>query len=258
MALKNKLDSVAFDYMSEMRDIGGFVAFVDQSLTKKQQKTMKEGKGFSEEKLKELKTFAEKIVTSFESAKKVHIPASPEVTAFLLEYLMSFTEKRFLAEMSLAYLISYQEAFVKDYLYEILVHLKHMLKSAATVTYEEVLGHASMKSLVGFVAQKEIDSLGYGSIDDVQKYFLRRFNIDLRKFDKWDKVKEMNYRRNIIVHNKARTNETYCNKTGYKKVNQLIKTDYKYVSKAVDTLSSFIGFIHGKCLVRLKLQKWKT
>lgn len=257
MALKNKLDSVAGNYLTEIRDISRFVAFADQSLTKKQRKVMKEGKGLSEENIGELEMVREAISATLEGAKKVDVSTSPEVAAFFLEVVMSFVEKKFLAEMSLAYLISYQEAFVKDYLYEILVHLKHMLKSAATVTHEEVMGHRSMKSLVRFVAQKEIDSLGYGSIDDVQKYFLKRFNIDLRKFDKWDQVTEMNYRRNIIVHNKSCTNETYCNKTGYKQVNQRIKTDYKYVSKAVDNLSSFIEFIHENCLVKFKLQKGK-
>ncbi len=254
MALKDKLDSIAFNYLSEIRNIGGFVAFADQSLTKKHQKTMKASKKLSGE----LKTVVEGFLTSIQSEKEVFIPTSPEVRAFLFKAVIPLAQKKFLAEMSLSYLISYQEAFVKDYVYQILVHLKNMLKSGTTVTYEEVLGHTSMKSLVGFVAQKEIDSLGYGSIDDVQKYFLGRFKIDLRKFDKWDQVREMNYRRNIIVHNKAITNETYCNKTGYEKVNQAIRTDHKYVSKAGDTLFSFIGFIHGKCLVKLKLQKGKT
>ena len=82
-------------------------------------------------------------------------------------YISPEKHKDFLSEMALSYLISIQEAFIKAYIFEILVHKKELLRSSATITFEEVSNYTSIKALIASLALKEVDGIGHGSIDDV-------------------------------------------------------------------------------------------
>ncbi len=84
--------------------------------------------------------------------------------------------KEFLSEMTLSYLISYQEVFIKECLLIILISHKSILKSKKKqLTYEEICKFQSIKSLISHIAQKGVDVLGYGSIDDIAEYFENQF-----------------------------------------------------------------------------------
>lgn len=257
MTLKKALDSVVCNYLSKINNISEFVRVADETLNRTQAKCLEKIKEVhSEDEIIELRTIVETLLELLKRSaqnKRPFIPASHQAINSLFHFFIPYQEKQFLAEMSLSYLVSYQEAFIKDYLFQLLIHRKQMLKSGASVTYNDILEHTSLKSLVNFLAQKELDGLAYGSIDDICKYFLKKLNIDLGKFNKWKQLREINYRRNIIIHNRSVANEIYCEKTSYKKLNEPITTDYEYVSAAVDVLFSFIDFIHTNCLLKFKL-----
>ena len=73
-------------------------------------------------------------------------------------------------------------------------------------------------------------------------------NIELSEYNDWETYREINYRRNILIHNRGYTNDVYCKKVGYKEKNQHLSTDYKYVSNAARIFRSFIEFVHEKTL----------
>lgn len=179
-------------------------------------------------------------------------------------FLMSIIEKavfpdthtRFLLEMSLVYLISFQEAFVKDYLKAIFMHRHTMLKSGKTITFNEALSFDSLESLIDGLAEKEVNVISYMNIDEVATYFRDRLSVMLPEdFSGWTALREASYRRNLIIHNKGTTNDVYCSKTGYAKKGEKLKTDAKYVENVAKVIVDFIHFIHAKLIDKLKLQQ---
>ena len=101
---------------------------------------------------------------------------SKKLSKLLSSILAPIKHKTILAEMSLSYLISFNEAFLKDYLRTILSSRRVLLRSKKQLSYEAICEHRSMTSLIQSLAQKEVDAFGFGSIDDFAKYFLDKFN----------------------------------------------------------------------------------
>ncbi len=163
---------------------------------------------------------------------------------------------RFLLEMSLVYLISFQEAFVKDYLKTIFMHRPAMLKSSKTITFEEAVSCDSLEGLIDGLAEKEVNVVSYMNIDEVAAYFQSRLGVMLpQDFSGWIALREASYRRNLIIHNKATTNDVYCSKTGYPNRGEKIKTDAKYVENVAKVIVDFIHFIHAEVIGKFKLQQ---
>lgn len=148
-----------------------------------------------------------------------------------------------LFHMLLSFYVTYVDTFHKDLLYKIFVHRKNMLKSDRKITYQEVVDVKSAKSLIELLAQKEVDKIGYKSIEDFSEYFERKMEIKLTDFKEWDSLKEIFYRRNLVVHNKAITNEIYCKKTGYEKVGDDLDLDVAYMSKSINIFRDYLDYL---------------
>ncbi|OGI42961.1 MAG: hypothetical protein A2150_04005 [Candidatus Muproteobacteria bacterium RBG_16_64_11] len=215
---------------------------------------------FTAEESKELKRLGEILSTA---AVEAHAKGgvtlttnlSDRVGKFVLQSVAPIKQREFLAEMALGYLISYLEAFIKDYILQILVANPRMLRSNATMTFEDVITHKSMKALRSAVAEKEVESLGYGSIDEVATYFQKKLNISLTTFPQWQELREHVFRRNLIVHNKARVNETYRRKVAYTGKAVHISTDMLYVEAAAARMLEFMEFVHTETSKKLKLDE---
>lgn len=258
MTLKKDLNHVTDHYLSEINNILDFVRSTEQSLTRKQSRKPKNiNKDRDIKELEGMIEFIQKEPETKKAGRSLPIK-SKSLAQFLLQQLIPITHKKFLTEMTLSYLISYQEAFIKDYLFQILISRKTMLKSGAKITHEEILNYNSMKALKEALAQKEVDSVGYGSIDDTCDYFSKRFNIDLSEFTNWTCLKEATYRRNLIVHNRGITNDLYCMKTGFKPKGKHLQTDIDYIFKSAQTIMDFIVHVHLAVLNKLKLVKHKN
>lgn len=164
--------------------------------------------------------------------------------------------KIILAEMSLSYLVSFEEAFLKDYLRAILSSRRTLLMSKKKqLSYEVICKHRSMASLIRSLSQKEVDTFGFGSIDDFAKYFFDKFNIDFGIFSHWEDLREATYRRHLLVHNNGITNDRYCRATGFKETNKHLDTDIYYCITAGKILLEFMNFIHERMMKKLKLSK---
>lgn len=255
MDLKISLENVTQYYLQEVNNLSKFVLTTEKYLTRKQKRRVKPK--FTESEIKQLRLLA-KILTnvSFGRSKKssFRVKVSANVTKLVAQIIPPIMYKGYLAEMMLSFIIAHQEAFIKDYIYQVLVYKRSMLRSKANVTHEMILDHRSIKSLVEHLAQKEIDAIGYKSIDDVRDYVDSKFNIELAAFDKWNELAEANYRRNLIIHNKGITNETYCRKTGCKKIGESLDTDIDYVLEIAKILVNFIEYVDGEMRRKLKLK----
>lgn len=258
MTLKKDLNHLTERYLNEINNILNFMKTTEKFLTRKQSRKIKNMN--KDRDLKELKGIMEFIEQTDETKKDgSSLPIkSKSLAQFLLQNLIPMMHKAFLTEMTLSYLISYQDAFIKDYLFQILISRKTMLKSGTKITYEELLNYNSMKALKEALAQKEVDGVGYRSIDDTCDYFSKRFNIDLSEFINWTWLKEATYRRNLIVHNRGITNDLYCMKTGFKLKGKHLETDIDYVYKSAQTIMDFILYVHSAVLKKLRLEKQKN
>lgn len=254
MSLLEDLKNTNSQYKGELKLILDFVNTTEKSLTRKQNRKPKVTLDDSDkEDLNKLVDFL-KDVTSSESkeAKSISLK-SGEIGKIINNFVVPMKHRDFLTEMTLSYLISYQEAMLKDYLFNILTNRKSSLKGNNKITYDEALNFASIKSLVVHLAKKEVDQLGYGSIDDVAKYFTDKFNVKFSDFDNWDEVVEASFRRNLVIHNKGITNEIYCKRTDFKKRNHRIGVDIDYVASVAENLIQFNEYCFNAFKTKFKL-----
>jgi hypothetical protein len=246
MNLSDKLKHTNSLYQGELASILDFVKSTEKTLTRKQ-KLKPKGKPSKTEDVKALSEFSDYLNKSIAGQTNDGDSFNIEnefVQKLVLKFVIPMKHRNFLLEMTLSYLISYQEAMLKDYLHDILTSRKATLKSSSKISYDELLGFKSIKSLTEHLAQKEVDQLGYGSIDDVSKYYADKFNIEFSAFEKWDKIVESNFRRNLFIHNKGVSNETYCKRIGYKKRGKRLSVDIDYITSVADTLISFNMFCY--------------
>lgn len=254
MSLLKEIESIITLYKDDIKQIENFIGGIEKSIKRKTKRKPKAG--FSKEEKKQMENFVEILsgVIEDKNNKKLSIKVSKNVSLRIVQLALSVKHEEFLYNMALSFLIAHQEGFIKDYIFQILLHRKSMLKSGNKISFEELLNFRSIKELIKDLAQREVDTLGYGSIDDINIYFEKKFNIALSEFKRWELLREANYRRNILIHNKGRTNQKYCEKTGYEIKNKLLTTNGQYVHELAGTLINFINFIHGAICEKLRLK----
>jgi hypothetical protein len=235
----------------EIQLIGDFASEVDALLESK--RTQKPPEPFTPSETEELRKLGAAFMAlgtasrsqSSKRPKTVYqTQMSPRVGAFVLQTALPIKKQSFLSEMALVYLVSKMESFIKDYTLELLLLRPSMLRSGASMAYEEMLSYNSMKALRRAIAQREVDALGYGSVDDVATYYQKKLNIEFSKFPGWLALREQTYRRNLIVHNKGRVNDLYRKKVQVSSGGSHVRTDMPYVESAVENILGFIEFFH--------------
>lgn len=176
--------------------------------------------------------------------KKATTHVSENVSSLILRVAGQMQQRRFFAEMALVYLVTRLEAFLKDYFAEYLLQDPRRLRSSNTLTYEQALSFSSMTALKRGLADREAEKLGYGSIDDVAQAMEKRFSVRLSEFPNWTTVREMVYRRNLLVHNKGIVNDVYRSKMGYRGKEAVLKVDAEYLAASSSQLLEFFDFVH--------------
>lgn len=252
MTLKERIKQVRDKYAGEFVALSQFAETTEKSLTRKQKRKSKTK--LSKEDLDTLGEVSEFLKgTSVKNQPKSIEVKSKAVVELMMQVMIPIKHRGFLSDMTLSHLIAFQEAMQKDYLHAILMSQKASLKSNSKLTYDEALSHKSMKSLHEALVAKEVDQLGYGSIDDVAKHYQDKFNIKLSEFSKWDFIVEAHYRRNIVVHNKGRINQIYRKQVKGAKVGTKPTTDNEYLKEIVTALVEYTEFFHESISMKFKI-----
>lgn len=248
MQLEEKLTLIRRSYVSDVSLVSAFVRSTDESLLRKEREKPPVPKNLTQSDRKQLARFSnyldqvingQAVRASFTWKSTTAI----QVVTSVFEKLFSPQYRMFLAEMALAYLVALQEAFVKDYLQELFASRSRLLKSGKQVTFEEVCSHRSMRTLLQYLAEKEVETVSYKNIDKLAKYVETRFNLSLAcSFPSWEELREASYRRNVIVHNHGKVSQIYVNKVGRGKVGEKMHTDAEYVVKTASFIRNFIEF----------------
>ena len=185
-------------------------------------------------------------VNAHKTGKKKTIVISEAASSVVLQMIYPIKQRGFLAEMTLSYLASHLEAFLKDYVLAILVRNPNLIKSNATLTYEDVCDFSTIKDLRRELAERHTEGLGRGSIDDAALYFERKFSVSFSDFNGWSDLRECIFRRNLIVHNRGKINDLYRSKVGYTGRETRLSTDMGYVTKAAHLIADFMQYVHDK------------
>jgi hypothetical protein len=193
----------------------------------------------------QLRSVGEMFLKATKPGVKTTVHVSENVTQLVWRIAGSVKQRTFFAEMALVYLVSRLEAFLKDYLQAVFLQDPRRLRSSAQLTYEQALRYPSMPALRRALAEREAEALGYKSIDDVERALKERFGVRLSDFPKWQLVREVVYRRNLVVHNRGVVNDIYRSKIGFGGKKKHLGTDMKYVQATSSTILEFIDFLHS-------------
>ena len=204
---------------------------------------------FSAEEKEQLRAVEALLCTAAEGkGKKSTTHVSDKVAALVLHMTGNIKQRTFLAEMTLGYLVSRLEAFLKDCIEQYLLEDVRRLRSGAYLTYEQALSYPSMSALKRYLANLEASKLGGGNIDEVAQALEKRFAVRFSEFEKWEEVREVVYRRHIFVHNKGEIDQVYRLKTGYKGNRIILSIDGKYLSAACSSILEFFDFVNTKLI----------
>jgi hypothetical protein len=264
MGLRQALDRVSHSYRHEVELIRDFAADAHGMLSGKMPKA-DAIEQLPPEEVEQLKAFAEAMTTiagvAQESKRRrkgrtaIHVDATERVGKLIIDAARSIKQQGLVAEMCLSHLVAHQEAFTKDYLFELYTHKRAMLKSGASITYERIADHKSMRDLWSAIARAEVDAFGYGSIDDVAALLCKKLNVSLSGYERWDSIREHSYRRNLIVHNAGRVNDVYRKKVGASRLER--STDLDYIKSAAENIIGLIDFMHAAICRKFHLRPTK-
>jgi hypothetical protein len=101
---------------------------------------------------------------------------------------------------------------------------------------------------------KEVEKLGHGSVDDISDYIKDKFNVSMNSFGKWESIVESTYRRNLVIHNKGITNETYCKRITGVELGKKLKLDIDYIENVANNLIKLSDFFSSTFIEKFKLK----
>lgn len=119
-----------------------------------------------------------------------------------------------LMQMLHARMVDNYLSYLTGVLHEAFSCKPEILRSSEKVEFAEVLAFQEMKDLVQYLAGKKIRSLSYQSVEELNEYFINRFNATLLPEEKLAELIKAVETRNVIVHNRGIRNRLYCNKVG--------------------------------------------
>jgi|GEM_PF-2088142 len=256
MSLLKELERIREDAQAQIAVIRKFLKEIHQTLAAQQSAIQPSSPSPQEagNLAKLLKACAdENRVPSFEQVYR----ASPRgLQKSLLDWAFLLKHQELLADMTLSQLVAVQEVFIKDYACAILGSRKRMLRRRKkTLTYEEVYSHTSMRALIGHMARRLVDAETHGSIDDTAAFLETRLGIPPTDYSQWGTLRNATYRRNLILHNRGITNDTYCKATGFKKRGERLHTQTDDVMAVAQALLGFVDFLHARIILKFKLNR---
>ena len=83
------------------------------------------------------------------------------------------------------------------------------MKSDEKLPYNEILDYSSMEDLHAYIAEKKVLGTAYKKFEDLNKYFIKNFNIPIAEENDIEKIVKVIEVRNLLVHNKNIINNIF-------------------------------------------------
>lgn len=204
---------------------------------------------FSKEEKKEFDDFMTFLKDTMAKEKRISgtISVSKKIGEFANQYmiregLISDKVIPFLMEVSIVYLITTFEDFLKKILIQTMKTNLNILKSGKTITHEEIIECKSLEEIHSKMMDKEINDLLRLDIESIAENIKEKYKFDFTTITNWNKFLEIYYRRHAIVHNNGIPDEKYRFKTQTAVVDRLV-VDKTYVSEAIVIFKKFTAEI---------------
>jgi hypothetical protein len=160
------------------------------------------------------------------------------------------TYPNFMCNLSLIYMVSLFEYYICDIIKYIYSKKIYILKTRKKeLDYETMLSFNTMEELNEYIIEKEHETIGHKSYEDIKKYFMNKFKIDFTKLKNENLINPIFVTRNIIVHNRGVVNEKFLLKvqnSGYK-LGDVVKINEDYLDKTLSLLRS-LNFYIDSCV----------
>jgi len=253
--LSKRLYKIKAKYWSEVLTAEEFIDSVSNTIQMSIKEAQKIITNFSREEHEEFDQFKEFLRKAMAGKKPKRISVlHGKAGAWAWAIARPLRHESLVGEMALVYLISIQEAFLKDYMKEILRANTQMLMSRKQMSHEDICSHSSFEALLDTLARREVDELSHGGVDDFADAYERRFHLRFSAFQEWQALREASFRRNIVIHNRGRANETYRAKVGIVNSGKALLTDTKYIRRIAKLLKRFFSFVHKNVSRKFELK----
>lgn len=186
-----------------------------------------------------------------------------------------------ISNMILVSMTSYFEQYLNSCLSIFLLNNNNTLrKKSKTITFEEIISQGEYHKLIDYMIKKEMNDLFRQNIDDIYKDLKDDLHILLdgiqgMKFPSskksetellksqpdddddeeievsWEDLREIFYRRNIIVHNDGKIDKDYIKKVQKGNENDYVITDDHYIKKSILVFMKYGEFIHQEIIKKM-------
>lgn len=145
------------------------------------------------------------------------------------------------------------EVYLTDVILEIFERDMTPFKVCEPVTYQKnyLLSISSIAKIQTDLISKDIRNLTSGGLKEIDKYYKKVFEIDIKNLGfSFPVIEEIHTRRHLFVHRNGITDSEYVNKFplfGFK-VAQQIKIDHNYIIESLNNLTEFADLINKEIL----------
>jgi len=148
------------------------------------------------------------------------------------------------------FLVSLLEFYISDIVKYIFSENTNILKSEKKLNYEEILSYNTIEGLYEYMIERECESLGYKSYEEIKKYFNGKFKIDFTNLKGENEVNSIFEIRNILVHNRGIVNEKFLSKIkdSKYKLGDKITLNQNDVDSAISMLRALTYYIDTRAM----------
>lgn len=178
------------------------------------------------------------------------IEHSPTALSKRLESLYPYKLRQLILISSITAL----EVYLTDVIIEIFKRDITPFKIDEPITFQKnyLLSLGSVEKLQNDIIKKDFRNLTSGGLNQIEKYYRKLFNLDLKSLElSFHEIEEIHIRRHLFVHRNGVVDTEYINKYpefGYK-VSQQIKIEHDYLINSLDKITEFSSLIN-KVLLR--------
>lgn len=158
-----------------------------------------------------------------------------------------------LRQLILISTITALEVYLTDVILEIFKRDIRPFKVNEPITFQKnyLLSVASIGKIQNDLIKKDFRSLTSGGMKEIEKYYKKMFEIDIRNLGiNFQDIEEIHTRRHLFVHRNGVTDFEYVSKFphfGYK-IEQQIKIDHDYLINSLNKLNEFAGLVNKEIL----------
>ncbi|MBK7873754.1 MAG: hypothetical protein IPJ74_25395 [Saprospiraceae bacterium] len=148
--------------------------------------------------------------------------------------------------------------YFKEILSEVVSAKPQILKSQETERLDFILDYESIGDLINAISDKKIEELFYKGIEDIEKFFKNRLNIDIFKTKQVkENINRLIKQRNLTVHNRRKISKDFARQFPDLKnsVGQYLIFKFSYVSEINLVLLNVVASLDEEISEKFELKK---